>query len=89
VHEFAVTEGLLEIVQTEARKAGAESVDEVHVTIGELSTFVDRSIEFYFSELSRGTSNSAPKALSSVARSAVTRYSRSRRVRSSTSTASR
>jgi hydrogenase nickel incorporation protein HypA/HybF len=55
VHEFAVTEGLLAIVQEEARKAGAEHVDEVHVTIGELSTFVDESIEFYFSELSRGT----------------------------------
>lgn len=55
MHEFAVTEGLLEIVQTEARKAGAERVEEVHVAIGELSTFVDRSIEFYFSELSRGT----------------------------------
>lgn len=55
MHEFAVTEGLLEIIQAEARKAGAERVDEVHVTIGELSTFVDRSIEFYFAELSRGT----------------------------------
>lgn len=55
MHELAVTEGLLEIVQAEARKAGAERVDEIHVTIGELSTFVDRSIEFYFAELSRGT----------------------------------
>ncbi|RJQ45247.1 MAG: hydrogenase maturation nickel metallochaperone HypA [Gaiellales bacterium] len=55
MHEFAVTEGLLEIVQAEARKAGARKVSEVHVTIGELSTFVDRSIEFYFTELSRGT----------------------------------
>lgn len=56
MHEFAVTEGLLEIVQTEARKVGARRVEQVHIAIGELSTFVDRSIEFYFSELSRGTS---------------------------------
>ena len=55
MHEFAVTEGLVEIVQTEARKAGGSRVDEVYITIGELSTFVDRSIEFYFSELARGT----------------------------------
>lgn len=55
MHEFGVTEGLVEIVETEARRAGAERVAEVHVTIGELSTFVDESIEFYFSELSRGT----------------------------------
>lgn len=55
MHEFAVTEGLVQIVHEEARKAGAARVKEVHVTIGELSTFVDRSIEFYFTELSRGT----------------------------------
>ncbi|MHB0915703.1 MAG: hydrogenase maturation nickel metallochaperone HypA [Thermoleophilia bacterium] len=55
MHELAVTEGLLEIVQAEANKAGATRVDEIHVTIGELSTFVERSIEFYFAELSRGT----------------------------------
>ena len=55
MHEYAITESLLEIIQGEAERAGAVSVDEITVVIGELSTFVDSSIEFYFEELSRGT----------------------------------
>lgn len=55
MHEYAVTESILEIIQAEAAKAGAGTVGEVTVVIGELSSFVDRSIEFYFEELSKGT----------------------------------
>ena len=55
MHEYAVTESILDIVQDEAVKAGASRVEAVKVVLGELSTFVDESIEFYFSELSRGT----------------------------------
>lgn len=55
MHEYAVTESMLEIIQVEAGQAGASHVSEVTVVLGELSTFVDKSIEFYFSELSRGT----------------------------------
>ncbi|MHB1412614.1 MAG: hydrogenase maturation nickel metallochaperone HypA [Thermoleophilia bacterium] len=55
MHEYAVTESMLEIIQAEAVKAGASHVGEVTVVLGELSSFVDESIEFYFSELSRGT----------------------------------
>ncbi len=55
MHEYAITESILEIVQGEATRAGAGCVDEITVVIGELTTFVDSSIEFYFTELSRGT----------------------------------
>lgn len=55
MHEYAVTEGILSIVQEEAVKAGARKVDEIVIVVGELSTFVDESIRMYFSELSRGT----------------------------------
>jgi len=55
LHEYAITESILEIVQTEAVEAGARRVDEVKVVIGELSSFAESSIEFYFEELSRGT----------------------------------
>lgn len=55
MHEYALTEGILSIVQKEATKAGATRVDEIVIVIGELSTFVDESIEMYFAELSRGT----------------------------------
>ncbi len=55
MHEYAVTESILEIVQTEAEKAGGGQVESITVVIGELSTFVDDSIEFYFQALSQGT----------------------------------
>lgn len=55
MHEYAVTESILSIVQEEAEKAGGGKVSSITVVIGELSTFVDRSIEFYFEALSKGT----------------------------------
>ena len=55
LHEYAITESILEIVEAEAGRAGAGRVNEINVVIGELSTFVDSSIEFYFQEMSRGT----------------------------------
>lgn len=55
MHEYAVTESILEIVQSEAEKAGVERIESVTIVIGELSAFVDQSIEFYFSALSQGT----------------------------------
>lgn len=55
LHEYAITESILEIVQAEASRAGAGCVDEITVVVGELTTFVDSSIEFYFTEMSRGT----------------------------------
>ncbi len=55
MHEYAITENILEIVQAEASRAGAGRVDEITVVMGELTTFVDSSIEFYFGELARGT----------------------------------
>ena len=55
LHEYAITESILEIVQAEAARAGAGSVDEITLVVGELTTFVDSSIEFYFTEMSRGT----------------------------------
>lgn len=55
MHEYAITESILEIVQSEATEAGAIRVDEIKVVIGELSSFADSSIEFYFEALSLGT----------------------------------
>ncbi len=55
MHEYAVTESILKIVHEEAGKAGGERVESVTIVIGELSTFVDQSIEFYFQALSQGT----------------------------------
>lgn len=55
MHEYAVTESILEIVQAQARQNGARRIDEVTVVIGELTSFRGESIQFYFDELARGT----------------------------------
>ncbi len=52
MHELSITEAILEVVLKHA--AGAR-VTAVHLTVGELSSFVDESIELFWSELARGT----------------------------------
>jgi hydrogenase nickel incorporation protein HypA/HybF len=55
MHELAVTESILGIVSKHAAGAGARRVTAVHLTIGELTGFVDDSIQFYFDFLSKDT----------------------------------
>jgi hydrogenase nickel incorporation protein HypA/HybF len=55
VHELPVTEQILKVVLDHARKAEAHRVVHVNLVIGDLTTFVDESIQFYFDFLSRGT----------------------------------
>ncbi len=55
MHELAVTESILEIVTRYAEDAGAEHVTDIHLVIGDMSSFVDDSIQFYFETLSEGT----------------------------------
>jgi hydrogenase nickel incorporation protein HypA/HybF len=52
MHELSITESLLEIV---LRHADGRRVVSVNLLIGELSTFVDESIEMYWNEISKGT----------------------------------
>ncbi len=52
MHELPITEGILKIA-TEA--AGDRKITVIHLLIGDLSSIVDDSIQFYFDMLSRGT----------------------------------
>jgi hydrogenase nickel incorporation protein HypA/HybF len=52
MHELAVTESILDIVCRHAAEAGAERVVRIHLVIGELSSIVDDSVQFYFDFLS-------------------------------------
>ena len=52
MHELPVTEGILKIA-TEA--AGGRQITVIHLLIGELSSIIDDSIQFYFDMLSKGT----------------------------------
>ena len=55
MHELVVTENLLEIALHHAHAAQAARVTDLHVVLGELSSFVDDSIQFYWDFVSEGT----------------------------------
>jgi hydrogenase nickel incorporation protein HypA/HybF len=55
MHELSVTQSILDIVQRHAKQAGAGRVLAINLVIGDLTGFVDDSIQFYFDFLSRDT----------------------------------
>jgi len=55
LHELPVTEQILKIVLDRARGADARRVARVNLVIGDLTTFVDESIQFYFDFVSKDT----------------------------------
>ena len=55
MHEFAATRGVLQIALEAAANAGAGRVLAIDVVIGELTSMVDDSVQFYFDVLSRET----------------------------------
>ncbi len=55
VHELSVTQSLLEIATRHAGQAGAARVTDLHLVIGQLSSIVDDSVQFYWEILSKGT----------------------------------
>lgn len=55
MHELSVTQNMLELVLSEADKAGAVRVTSIKLVIGELSSVIDESIQLYFDMLSEDT----------------------------------
>ena len=55
MHELSVTESILEIVLRHGRNAGATTVTDLFLVVGELSTIVDESVQFYWDIISEGT----------------------------------
>lgn len=55
MHELTATQSILDIVLTEAARAGARRVTRVRVKSGQWSTFQPDCIAFYFGILSRET----------------------------------
>ncbi len=55
MHELSITQNIVDIVVEHATRAKAERVTAIHLVIGNLTGFVDESIQFCFDMLSPGT----------------------------------
>ena len=55
MHELPVTQGILETALDASKRNGARRILSIQLVIGEFSSIVDDSVQFYFEQLSRGT----------------------------------
>jgi hydrogenase nickel incorporation protein HypA/HybF len=55
MHELSITQAILDIALRHATASKAARVTHLNITIGELSSFVDDSIQFYWDLISQGT----------------------------------
>ena len=55
MHELSVTDSLLTLAMRHAQQAGAVRVTDLYLVIGQLSSIVDDSVQFYWDMISEGT----------------------------------
>ena len=55
MHEGSLADGIIEIVSGAAARAGADTVTEVRVEVGELSNVELHALEFAFDSVKKGT----------------------------------
>jgi len=55
MHELSITESVLRIVLDHAQRAGAQRVVRVNLVLGELSSIVSDSVQFYWDLVAEGT----------------------------------
>lgn len=55
MHEMGLMLSVLDSVEKSAHEAGAASIDEIHLSIGEMTEVIPESLEFAFEALAPGT----------------------------------
>jgi hydrogenase nickel incorporation protein HypA/HybF len=55
MHELGITQQVLDIASSKAKEAGALRVNQINLVIGDMSTVIDESVQFYFDFLSKDT----------------------------------
>ncbi|MFC1949380.1 hydrogenase maturation nickel metallochaperone HypA [Chloroflexota bacterium] len=55
MHEFSITQSILNIALEKAEEAKASRVTNINLVVGELSGVVDDCVEFYFDFMSKDT----------------------------------
>jgi hydrogenase nickel incorporation protein HypA/HybF len=55
MHELSVTQNILEIALRHGLQAEASRITDLHLVIGQLSTVVDDSVQFYWDMIAKGT----------------------------------
>jgi hydrogenase nickel incorporation protein HypA/HybF len=55
MHELPVAENVLEITLRHARQANATRVTDLYLVVGQLSSIIDDSLQFYWDIISKDT----------------------------------
>ena len=55
MHELAVTQGILDISLRHAEQANAKRITDINLVIGQFSSIVDDSVQFYWDIVARDT----------------------------------
>ncbi|HOA22830.1 MAG TPA: hydrogenase maturation nickel metallochaperone HypA [Aggregatilineales bacterium] len=55
MHELGIAEQLLSLTLRHAEDAGAEAVTRLNIVVGEFSSIVDSSLQFYWGMIAEGT----------------------------------
>ncbi len=55
MHELSITQSILDISLRHAQEAHADRINDIHLVIGQLSSYVDDAIQLYWDIISDGT----------------------------------